>query len=232
MVRAGNRRRPILIAAAIIGAVAVVSFITYGRSKKDEPAPGPTPSSASRGLAGEVADRVLLPEDLGVPGFVALDGATQTVTDVVARTQDPAAEKARLEGLGFIEAVMVQELKPNEAPGDLQGAAVTIQLMRFASPGGAQQQLVYDRDGALARDFSIPIVDKTEVSAIGDGGFVLRGRDPSPKGGEAFVDAVAFSWESWEAVLILVSTKPLPPDAVIEIAERQREKLEAAPGSP
>ena len=211
-----------------------------GGPESTESSRGDRPSLDGFKLEGDAA-LLIEPKDIA-SGFAPIDVGSQTLDDLLARLPEDqrGAERARLEGIGFEAAAIATYYKPEPAPPPLNDAAVTIQILKFKDPKGAQSQLAHDAGGALAKGFGVPdpvsvnanwlpdlsSIDPAKAAQVSGG--VLVSRDPteqtrvSPTGAYHRIAAVAAT--QFEIVIWARSTNPIPQEELGKIIALQIEK--------
>ncbi len=221
-IRASKRLRIAVLATGIAAAAILVTIGLTGLSSQSGRIPASEsvrPSRTQSSGEGGAADKILSPAEIG-NGFAFVDGGNQGIPELISRLpQDRSEQEAqRLRDLGFVEGAITIAYKASSAPGPLTDTAVTVQILRFQSPAGAEGQLRYDAQGGLVTGFDIsePYEQRSDYRPEGvppsptPGVLILKsppapspaaGNDDSSPGEGSFVVIAAIARDVWEIVV-------------------------------
>lgn len=231
LTRGSRLLRAAVMISMVIAVVILLSLAFSGDSKRGEESSG-VPDVSAKQEVPDVPDTdpvaLLLRLDEEVPGILVTEIGAQSITDIAAGAADPAAERLRLEVIGFREAAIVLGIKPPEAGGLLAGSDLVIQIVGFKDANGARAQSERDETGALAADFGAVSPGVIKDSSLADGGFSFTANGPETPRGQPSIKGVALRQGAWTVSVVATSppgTEPAPDELLNDLASRQAARL-------
>lgn len=215
-----------VVAVVILLSLAFSSGARRGEESKPTPDASGSPEVPEVPAKGPAA--LLLSLDQEVPGFVVTEIGAQSVTDLATGAKDPAAERSRLESIGFREAAIAVGIKSPEAGGLIAGSDLVIQIVRFEDASGARAQSERDGTGALAADFGAASPGAIADSTLADGGFAFAASGPATPRGQSSIKGVALRQGAWTVSVVATSppgANPATDELLNDLASRQAARL-------